>query len=119
MSATSGILGTPIQPAATTWKTLYAPASGLMASVNVFVSNTSATDGKFRIAVSKVATVDATPGSAEVICTDRICKAKSDVGLASEAQFTGIVVSFGQQIEVYSVNGTDLNFLATGVEKAI
>lgn len=118
MAISGGRLGA-LEPAATTWKTLYKPANGLLATVTVTVCNRSASARTIRIAQVQSASSDPTPADGEMKMYDRPLAAAGDTQGRDVLQMSGIVL-FGtnyDQVVVYA-SGVDVDFTCDGVTEA-
>lgn len=115
MAIGGGRLGA-IEPAATTWKTLYKPASGLIATVTATVCNRSAGTRTIRIAQVQSASSDPTPGDGEMKIYDRTLQAAGNADGRDVLQFTGIMLngSSNDQLVIYA-SGIDVDFTCDGV----
>ncbi len=115
MAFSGGILGS-IEGTTTTYKTLYKPASGVIATVMVTACNRSASTRTVRISITQDAASDPTPADGDMMIYDRILQAAGNVDGKDVLQLTGIVLNgtTNDQVVVYT-SGIDVDFTATGV----
>jgi hypothetical protein len=113
----SGILG-KIEPAATTYKTLYKPSTNKLAAVTISIQNRSASTRSVRVALAQAAGSDPTPADGEHILYNRTLAAAGDVDGLDNIQITGHVVGKAgeDQVVVYA-SGIDVDFLCSGIEE--
>ena len=118
MTTSGGVLG-GLEPAATTYKSLYRPAVGVLATVTVTACNRSASSRTIRIAVRSENAVDPTPGDGNFKIYNRTLAAAGDADGKDVLQISGIVL-FGtnyDQVVVYA-SGVDVDFSCDGISEA-
>lgn len=118
MAVSGGRLGA-IEGTTTTYKTLYKPASGTLATVSVQVCNRFAGTRTIRIALAQSASTDPTPGDGEFLVYDTVIQAAGDASDRDKLLLSGLVL-FGtnnDQIVVYT-SGIDVDFKVFGVTEA-
>lgn len=118
MATSGGILG-GLEPAATTYKSLYRPASGVLATVTVTACNRSASTRTIRIAAAASASADPTPGDGTFKIYDRQLAAAGDPDGKDVLQIAGIVLlgTNNDQVVVYA-SGIDVDFTCDGITEA-
>lgn len=114
----SGILGS-IEPAATTYTTLYKPSTGLVAGVTIQAQNRSASTRTIRIALTQDAASNPAPADGDFIIYDRTLAAAGDTSFGDSLQITGhtLGASGNDQVVVYA-SGIDVDFVCTGIEES-
>ncbi len=115
MTTSGGRLGA-LEGTTTTWKTLYKPAGGVLATITVTACNRSASARTVRIAQVQSASTDPTPADGEMKIYDRSLSAAGDTAGKDVLQFTGMVLNgdSDDQVVVY-VSGIDVDFTCDGV----
>ena len=115
MAFSGGVLG-GIEGTTTTYKSLYRPAAGVIATVTVSACNRSASTRTIRIAVAQSASADPTPGDGTFKIYDRTLQAAGNANGLDILQYTGIVLngSNNDQVVVYT-SGIDVDFTCDGV----
>lgn len=119
MAVSGGILG-GIEGTTTTYKSLYRPAAGVLATVAVRVCNRAAATRTFRIFVLQAAGADPTPTpDGQTLVYDTVLNPAGDVDDKDKFEYSGIVLqgSNNDQIVVY-VSGVDVDFTCQGVTEA-
>ena len=119
MARSGGALG-GIEPQATTYRTLYKPASGTLAVVTVTACNRNASSRTIRIAVAQNANTDPTPGDGTFKTYDRVLQAAGNENGMDVIQYTGVVLngSNNDQVVVYA-SGVDVDFTCDGVTETV
>jgi hypothetical protein len=119
MAINGGRLGA-LEPLATTWKTLYKPASGLLATVTATACNRSTATRTIRIAQARSASSDPTPADGEMKIYDRTLQAAGSADGKDVLQLSGVVLngSNNDQLVIYA-SGVDVDFTCDGITEAI
>lgn len=119
MAIGGGRLGA-LEPAATTYKTLYKPASGLLATVTATVCNRSAATRTIRIAQVQNASTDPTPADGEMKIYDRTLAAAGASDGKDVLQLGGLVLNGNNndQLVIYA-GGADVDFTCDGVTETL
>lgn len=119
MAVSGGVLG-GIEPAATTYKSLYRPAASVLATVTVTACNRAAATRTIRIAVPQSSSSDPTPGDGTFKIYDRTLQAAGNGAGFDVVQVTGIVLNGmnNDQVVIYA-SGVDVDFTCDGITEAI
>jgi hypothetical protein len=119
MAVSGGVFG-GLEPAATTYKSLYRPAASVLATVTVTACNRSASTRTIRIAVAQSGSADPTPGDGTFKIYDRTLQAAGNIDGKDVLQLTGVVLngSNSDQVVVYA-SGVDVDFTCDGISEAI
>jgi hypothetical protein len=114
-----GVLG-GLEPAATTYKSLYRPGSGVLATVTVTACNRNASTRTIRIAVAQSSSADPTPGDGTFKIYDRTLSAAGDSLGQDVLQITDIVLNGtnNDQVVVYT-SGVDVDFTCDGITESV
>lgn len=112
----SGILGS-LEPAASTWKTLYKPGSGIIASCDVAMYNRASASRTVDVALVQDASTDPTPGDGTRFKTLTL-EATGDSNNKDGATVTGITLdNAGNDQIVIRASGIDVDFVCAGIEE--
>lgn len=115
----SGRLGA-VKPGVATYKTLYKPGVGVIATVNMAFCNQTAVADTFRLAIVQASGSDPTPAAGEFIAYDAAIPAKSDSAFGDRGMFGPYILNGNNndQLVGYSANG-GVSFVVTGDEGAV
>ena len=119
MAVSGGILGS-IEGTTTTYKTLYKPASGVLATVTVNACNRSSSTRTIRISITQDAGSDPTPIDGDFLVHSTVLQAVGDPDNLDKLSFSGIVLNGtnDDQIVVYTT-GDDVDFNVFGITETI
>ena len=119
MAISGGILGS-IEGTTTTYKTLYKPASGVLAVVSLSALNRSAATKTIRISITQDAGSDPTPIDGDFLVYNTTLAAAGDTNGKDKLSISSIVLNGtnNDQLVVYT-SGVDVDFSCSGVTETI